>query len=263
MSVNQPPGFVKPQEQTKDAFLGGKLSIVQPRVGFRAGLDSVLLGAGVTAGTGRMLELGSGVGVASLVALTHAPGLEATLVEIDAPTATLARQNIEENGFSQRARVVTLDVTASGAERTAAGVPTDHFDFVIANPPFFANGTPAPDAARAHARHMDPGALDGWVRTAVSCTHAKGEVMFIHAAAALPALLGAFASRMGDLTILPLSPRMGEPASRILIKGRKGSRAPVRLLPTLTLHGSNGNAFVPEIEAVFRGTARFDWHLRK
>ena len=50
MSLDQPAALVKHQTVTRDAFLGGRLTVSQPRHGFRAGLDSVLLGAAVVAG---------------------------------------------------------------------------------------------------------------------------------------------------------------------------------------------------------------------
>lgn len=259
MSVNQTPGFVKPQAHTKDAFLGGKLSVLQARTGFRAGLDSVLLGASVPQTARKLLDLGAGVGTAGLCALAHNSALHATFVEIDTATADMARTNVDANGFAERASVLTLDVTATGAERKAAGLGTDQFDVVIANPPYFAGGTLAPDEARAGARHMESALLDGWVRTAVSSAHAQGTVIFIHTVEALPQLLSAFSSRMGEIVVLPLSPRPGQPATRVLIKGRKGSRAPLTLLPQMVLHGEDGHSFTPRFDAIFRGSVRFDW----
>ena len=50
MSLDQPKAFVKHQTVTRDAFLGGRLTLSQPSHGFRAGLDSVLLGAAVAEG---------------------------------------------------------------------------------------------------------------------------------------------------------------------------------------------------------------------
>ena len=48
-----------------DAFLGGKLRILQPRDGYRAGIDPVLLAASIPARAGdRVLDLGCGAGVA-------------------------------------------------------------------------------------------------------------------------------------------------------------------------------------------------------
>ena len=262
MSVNQPPEFVKRQQQDADAFLGGKLSIAQPEKGFRAGLDSVLLGASLPQGTGHLLDLGAGAGVAALCALAHDEGLEATLVENNADMAMLAAGNVEANGFSHRAATLKISATATGAERKALGLGTDRFDVVIANPPFFDSGTHAPDPARAAARHTD-GEVSGWVRTAVSCAHASGVVIFIHMAQALPQLLAAFDSRMGAITVLPIAPRPGMAATRVLVRGRKGSKAPMRMLPPLIVHGETGSAFAEPVRSILRGEARLDWHEGK
>jgi tRNA1(Val) A37 N6-methylase TrmN6 len=261
MSLDQADSIVKHQTVTRDAFLGGRLIVSQPRNGFRAGLDSVLLGASVPAGAATLLDLGSGVGTASLVALSDHPTLDATLVEIDPATIPLTVQNIAENGFAPRARVITADVAGKGAVREAAGIARDRYDVVIANPPFFdgERGTLPGVAARAGARHMGDDQLDLWVKTAAASAAPEGTVIFIHAATALPALLAAFDQRFGGVTVLPLLPRPGAPALRVLIRGRKGSRAPFTLLAPRLLHAAEGRAFTPEMDAVFRGVARFDW----
>lgn len=259
MSVNQPVGFVKQQARTHDAFLGGKLSIAQPQSGFRAGLDSVLLGASVPSSARTVLDLGAGCGVAGLCALAHNRDLSATLLERSSTMAAYASENITANGFETRASVIALDITASGTARKAAGLMPDHFDVVIANPPFFPAGTRAPDTERAEARHMDIEAIDIWVRAAVSSAHATGEVIFIHLAGALPALLAAFTPRMGKISVLPIVPRPGAPANRVLICGQKGSRAPMTLLSPLVLHQDVGHGFAPRAESIFRGQTVLDW----
>ena len=67
-----------------DDFLGGRIGIVQPRVGHRAGSDAVFLAAAVPAKSGeRVLDIGAGVGVAGLCLLARVPGIEVTAVEID------------------------------------------------------------------------------------------------------------------------------------------------------------------------------------
>lgn len=260
MSLDHAASLVKQQTLTRDAFLGGRLVVSQPERGFRAGLDSVLLGASVGAGTRRLLDLGAGAGTAALVALADLPEATATLVEIDPEAAALAALNLAANGMAERARVLTLDATSRGSVRAEAGLPADHYDAVIANPPFFDPATgSAPSAARSTARHMPPDALDRWVKTAATHAAPDGEVIFIHAAASLPLLLPAFAARFGAVTVLPLTPRDGEAATRILIRGMKGSRKPFTLLASRTLHEASGRAFRPEFDAVFRGTARLIW----
>jgi tRNA1(Val) A37 N6-methylase TrmN6 len=65
--------------------------------------------------------------------------------------------------------------------------------------------------------------------------------------------------RFGDIRIAPLFARDGMAASRIIVQGVKGSKAPLQLLPGLILHGE-GNQFTPEAEAILRdGLA---WRLR-
>jgi len=132
---------------------------------------------------------------------------------------------------------------------------------VIANPPFFAagGGTPAADAGRADARHMTPGTLDQWVRCAAASARAGGTAIFVYPAEGLAELVAAFAARFGAIVILPLCPRPQAPASRLLVRGIKGSRAPVTLLASRALHGAEGHGFAPGFDAIFRGEAALDW----
>jgi tRNA1(Val) A37 N6-methylase TrmN6 len=271
MSLDHAADLVKQQTLTRDAFLGGRLVVSQPQRGFRAGLDSVLLGASVRPGAKRLLDLGAGAGTAALVALAGLSGATATLVEIDPEMAAIATLNLGANNMAERGRVLIADVTAKGSVRAEAGLPAEHYDTVIANPPFFdpAAGS-APSEARQTARHMPPEALDLWVKTAATHAAPGAEIVFIHAAQSLPLLLPAFTARFGAVAVLPLTPREGEPASRILIRGIKGSRAPFALLASRPLHLSRADdphtepaggraAFTPTFDAIFRGQARLIW----
>jgi tRNA1(Val) A37 N6-methylase TrmN6 len=261
MSLDHDGSIVKYQTPTRDAFLGGRLIIAQPRKGFRAGLDSVLLGASVRLGEGALLDLGAGVGTAALVALRQAPGLTAMLADADPAVLALAGQNIIANGFDGRARTALVDVTAPGATRRAAGLVAGSFATAVANPPFFAagRGTSSGEPGRAAARQMPGVSLDLWVKTAAASAVADGEITFVMPAESLHALLAAFEGRLGAITVLPLSPRPGMPATRILVRGIKQSRAPLTLLAGRPIHAGEGNGFSPEIEAVLKGEQRFVW----
>jgi hypothetical protein len=93
-------------ETTQDAFLGGRVQLLQPRKGYRAGLDPVLLAASVPAQAGdTVLELGCGVGAALFCLAARVPGLTLTGVELQADYADLARQNADLNGTG--AEIVT------------------------------------------------------------------------------------------------------------------------------------------------------------
>ncbi|WDR06516.1 methyltransferase [Devosia rhodophyticola] len=261
MSLDQPSEFVKHQTLTRDAFLDGRLTVSQPRNGFRAGLDSVLLGAATNRACTTLLDLGAGVGTASLVSLAHNAALNATLVDHNQDMMLLAKDNIAVNDFANRAITMVLDVAAKGAVRAAAGLKTDYYASVIANPPFFVEteGTLALDPGRAGSRHMRADLLDLWVKTAAASAAPGGEIIFIYPLDSLGALLAAFEQRFGGVIILPMSPRPGEPVTRVMIKGIKGSRAPTNMLAGRALHGPTGRGFAAEFDAIFRGRARLVW----
>ena len=112
---------------TRDAFLDGRVQAWQPRAGYRAATDPVLLAAAVPARAGQsVLELGCGVGVASLCLAARVPGLEMTGVEVQAEYAALARRNAAENGAALQVVEADLEAlpTDLRARRSAVSIQT-------------------------------------------------------------------------------------------------------------------------------------------
>lgn len=255
-----------PAGMTADAFLGGRLSILQPRSGYRAGLDAVLLAAATPARDGsgeRVLDAGAGVGVVGLCIASRVADAHVTLVEIDPGLAALALENARRNDLATRIAVVTADVAAGGAAFHASAegrkLTPGAFAHVVANPPYHAagRGTEPPDRQKAGAHQMAGENLDAWIRFLATAAASGGSASVIHRADALGSLLAAFEGRFGALKILPIFPRQGDAASRVIVQGTKGSRAPMTLLAGLVLHG-DGNAFLPEAEAILRHGGALD-----
>jgi tRNA1(Val) A37 N6-methylase TrmN6 len=241
-----------------DAFLGGRLALRQPHGGHRAGTDAVLLGACMPPDArGRGIDVGAGAGAAGLVALLRAPALDMTFLEIDPDLAALCAGNLAENGLSARGRAICGDVS-SGRTRQAAGLADNRFDIVLTNPPFYEAGAVrvSPDAGKARA-HVVADGLEGWMKAALALLAPGGLFLMIHRADALPGILAGAAGRAGGLRLLPVLPRENEPATRLLVAGRKGSRAPLAILPPLVLHGPDGR-FTARAEAIHRGEQGID-----
>jgi tRNA1(Val) A37 N6-methylase TrmN6 len=100
-------------ETTCDAILGGRLTLRQPRAGYRAGLDAALLAAAVELKPGeRALEAGCGVGAALLQVAARAPEAALVGVERDPAALALAQANIADNGMAARVSAVEGDVAA-------------------------------------------------------------------------------------------------------------------------------------------------------
>jgi tRNA1(Val) A37 N6-methylase TrmN6 len=112
----------------------------------------------------------------------------------------------------------------------------------MANPPFLeaARATASPDPARAAANVEGEAGLAAWVRFALVMVRAKGTVTFIHRADRIADLLAQLGGRAGDIVIFPLWPGGGRAARRIIVRARKASNAPTRLLPGLVLHDEGG-----------------------
>ena len=239
-----------------DAILGGRLRLRQPARGHRAGTDAVLLAAAVGLAEGVLCDAGAGVGSVGLAAALTRPALRVTLIERDPLAATLARANAALNGLEDRARVIEADLTKASARR-AAGLEDGFADCLATNPPWLAptRARVSPDARRAaaHAHEEGGGGLEAWMRAAAALTRPGGRLALIHRADHLAEVLRACEGRFGALSVLAVHPRAGEPAHRIIIRGVKGSRAPLRLLPPLILH--EGDGFTPLAEALHRGEA--------
>lgn len=245
---------------TDDAFLGGALQVLQPQNGYRAGLDAVLLAAAAPAAPGsRTLDVGAGVGVVGLAVARRIPDAHATLVERDPLLAGLARANIDRNRLSDRVRLIEADVAQPLGELPELAALAETFDCVLANPPYHAlgRGTAARETIKANANAMAEGDLDRWARFMAAMARPGGSAILIHKAEALPELVAALASRFGGLLLLPVHPRCGMPASRVIVRGIKGSRAPLQIRPGLVLHDPTGR-FMPEVEAILRHGAPLD-----
>ncbi len=240
-----------------DAFLGGRLMILQPRQGYRAGLDAVMLAAAVDDRQGKpftLLDAGAGVGTAGLCVAWRCPAVRVVLVEREPDLAQLARQNIARNGLAERVSVLEADIAnVSQAALSACGVAEGSFDHVIANPPYHTEGTGtlAPHALKAAAHAMPGAGLDDWCRFLARMARPGGAALIIHKTAALPDLLSALDGRFGGLAARPLHSFAREPAGRILLSGIKGSRAPFRLEAGLVLHEAE-NRFTAGAEGVLR-----------
>jgi tRNA1(Val) A37 N6-methylase TrmN6 len=229
---------------TEDTLLGGRVRLTQPAGGLRAAIDAVLLAAAVPARPGQaVLELGCGTGAAFLCLAARVPGLTIQAVEADPALVPLARRNAEAAGLA--AAIAQADIRDALEPR---------FDQAFANPPYWSRGTASPHALRRSAAHEGEATLADWAQAlARGLRHRGGATLVLPAQRVAEAMAALKAARFGTVRLLPLWPRAGVPAKRVILHAIKGGRGADAVLPGLVLH--QGAGFTPEAEAILRHAA--------
>lgn len=241
---------------SEDAFLGGRLSIKQPRQGYRAGVDPVFLASAVPAQSGQsVLELGLGVGVASLCLAARVPGLIQYGIEVQPDYAALARANAQANNI--KLEVVKGDIASMPAELKAIS-----FDHVMMNPPYYLrkDGTAAQDLGRETS--LGEGLpLQDWITAGAKRLKPGGLLTIIQRADRLPEAINASTS-VGSISVRPLAPRQGRAATLVLLHVKKGGRAAFQLHAPLILHEgmrheADGESYSPQVKSILREGGAF------
>ena len=239
---------------TQDALLGGRVRLAQPARGYRAGVDAVFLAAACPARPGqRVLDLGCGVGAAALCLAARVPGLVLAGVERDATAAALARANAQAAG-------VAMEVTTADIADLPADLRQARFDHVIANPPYFRRDASVPSGeAYREAAMGEATPLALWLEVAAKRLAPKGWLTLVHRPDRLADILGNLRD-LGSVAVQPLAPRAGRPAHLVLVRARKGGRAPLVLHAPLIVHAGAAHArdaedYTPAIRAVLRDGA--------
>lgn len=234
-------------DTTTDAFLGGKVMAAQPARGYRAGVDAVLLAACVPAVSGqKVLELGCGVGVASLCLNARVPDLNITGVEVQADYADLAMQN-------------GVNVTCADLRALPNDIRNTQYHHVMANPPYFdrATGSAAPNAGRDVAMGGDT-PLGVWLDIAAKRLAPKGYFTLILRIERLPEVLSQL--RLGSVVVRPIAARAGQEPHLFLLQARHSGRAPFRLMSPLimhdgTMHDADRENYTPQLREILRNGA--------
>jgi tRNA1(Val) A37 N6-methylase TrmN6 len=247
-----------PFATTDDAVLGGRLKLLQPARGHRAGHDAILLAAAAPK-SASAVDLGAGVGTAGLALLARGAARSVFLVDVDPDLVRLASGNAERNGFAARAEAVL-----SGVERVArrGGPPrptAGSADLVIMNPPFNdpQSHRASPDAVRRRAHSAPDADLKQWIAAAERLLKGSGRLVMIHRPEAIGTILALLEPQFGATEIIPVHARGQAPAIRIILRSQKGKRTPPALRPGFVLGGEDGRP-THEAEAVLRGAAPLD-----
>lgn len=206
---------------------------------FKLGTDSVLLADFVNIGSRRNgIDLGCGSGILALLLLDRDARLCMTGLEINPEAADAARANLSANNFSERGSVVAGDIRCV-RELFRSG----EFDLVVANPPYFAEGSgrQSPDDAKAAARTETTCTLQDICRAAAYLCRTGGVFCLVHRAERLCDVLCALREHgLEPKRLRTVSHDANKEPSLVLIEARRGGAAGLKLMPPLFVRNPDG-----------------------
>lgn len=255
--------------------LDKKVRLLQPAQGFRTSLDSVMLAAACPARGGeRVLDMGCGVGGASFCLLYRVPDCHVTGIDIQRLCIDLANKNKSLNNNTIRCEFICGDVCGYNVEN-----PAERFDHVTCNPPYLEAGahTQSPHEGKAialgHSHSPAPlyppslgeggggvpergkgGGLNDWLNAGFRNLKSGGTFTIIQRADMTDKIIQGFGKRFGAIEIIPLWPRQGAAAKRVIIRAIKDRKTPAVLHAGLVLHEAD-SGYTPEADRILRHAA--------
>lgn len=120
----------------------------------------------------RVLDVGAGCGLVSLMVAQRYPNAVITALELDTEAAKQAKENVASSPFTKQVNVEEGDFLLYDEEKL--------FDAIVSNPPFFEETLLPPDSVRASARHTSAGlTFEALITHSVKLLKAEGSLQVI------------------------------------------------------------------------------------
>lgn len=242
----------------ESSLLRGRVKLLQPKVGFRAAIDTVFLAAATPVkDRWQVLDVGCGVGSVGLSIALRNKNISLIGIDIQRELIDLSLQNATLNGVSDRCRFF------QGSIDTEKTIENNYFNSVAMNPPYQEGGThvPSPKVIKAlsHGEDASGVTLEKWIKYAHSKLKNGNYLTLVHRADRLDDVLIALGKKrwFGSFIVYPLYPHAGEDARRVIVQARKERYAPLKLKAGMVIHQKNGK-YTPEAEAVLSEGATID-----
>lgn len=236
---------------TTDSLFNGQLTVKQPKAGYRFSLDAIVLAIHAKPQKmDRILDLGTGCGIVSLILAYQNKDIKMYGIEVQKSLADIAMLNVVENQMEGRVNIILKDIKK--LKRDDISGPAN---IVITNPPYrkAEAGRLNPNTQKALAKHEISVTLDDVLKTAKRMLVPSGRLVMVYTAERLTDIL----MGMRKNTIEPkffrmIHPDIHSPAKLILVEGVKGGNAGTKNGPPLILYNEDGS-YTEEVRDMFSG----------
>ena len=234
---------------TTDTFFNGRIQVQQNRVGYRFSIDAVLLAYQAAPRSGdKIIDLGAGCGIISLIMAYRRPDITITAVEVQEELTQLAISNVRNNHLQDRITVLGADMKAMKPDMTAGPV-----DLVVCNPPYRRPGSGRinPDNQRAVARHELKANLQDVIGATRRILKTAGRLVTIYTAERTADILCQMrADSIEPKYFRTIHSHPGSEAKLVLVEGIKGGNPGLKIAPPLVVYDKNGD-YTDEVQQMF------------
>lgn len=236
---------------TGDSLFAGRLVCRQHAEGYRFSVDAVLLAhfAHPAAGS-RVLELGAGCGVISLILAYRSPSLFISSLELQEQLAGLCRANVRDNRLERRIEVINGDL-----RQISALFRSESFNCVVSNPPYRKIGSGRKNLAgeKAVARHELRAELSDILTAAAFAVKNRGKVVLVYPALRLATLLAGLKDHgLEPKRLQVVHGHAASPARLVLVEAIKNGGEGLDVLPPFYIYRTaNGRAYSEAMQVLY------------
>lgn len=234
------------KDYTEDTLFNGRVRCLQHRTGYRFSVDAVLLGNFINPKPGdRILDLGCGSGIVSLILAYRWPSVSITGLEIQSGLARLANKNVMLNNWQERIEIIQGDL-----REIKRSIEPGSFDWVVSNPPYRKSGTGRvnPGGEQALARHEQAADLASVIKAANWAVRKRGRCVFIYPASRGAAVIAELKNTgLEPKKMLPIFSYPGSAANLLIIEAVKQGGEELTLLPPFYVYGERDGEYSPEM----------------
>lgn len=237
---------------SEESLFGGSLRCLQPRQGYRFSVDAVLLAHFLAPEPeARILDLGAGCGIVSLILSHRYPFTPLVALEVQPRLAEVIRRNVVINSLESRVTVVEGD-----CRRISTLLSPNSCDWVAANPPYYptASGRHHPETERSQARHEILGGIGEMAQAAAFALKTGGRAAFVYPAAREETLLGVLRENgLAPKRLQRVHPYPEAEAELVLVEAVKDGGEGLEVLPEFCICKAKGGVYTSEMAGMYAG----------
>jgi tRNA1Val (adenine37-N6)-methyltransferase len=227
------------------------LRIIQDPAKFKFTMDAFLLAGFIDPQPNhKIIDLGSGGGVLSLLIAGQREVASVLGVEIQPELVDMSRRSVALNGLEGK-----IDIEMADLRSLPASLSPNSFDYVVTNPPFFelTGGVVSANTSLALAKFEINCTLADVVRTAARSVKANGKVAIIYPSERLSDLLTTFNNHhLTPKAISFIHPKLTVKSNLVLMEARPNAKKGLEVLPPIIVY-EPGGGYTDIMERIFRG----------